>query len=101
VEVSMFYTKLGIKVEDDNDKFLAKLRSWKNKGYHLPTYEYGNGAPFLAKLLNYNYSKFSLEIEFWNLIDKEHSTLIKGLNGPHGWIILQVLIIKAKDEGRI
>lgn len=83
---------------------LEKLMRWSTEGRALPGYRYGDGTSFLAALLN-----ISKEME--KARNKPHTTLgftaemvianrntLIALAGPHGWALLQMLIIKAKER---
>ena len=96
-----FYTKPDPKWYDNEDLLLARFREWSKQGRAMSIYEYSNGAPFLAKLLGFNYSKYNFQAEFWAELQRTHPNLIANLLGPHGWVVLQILIIQAKEKGRI
>lgn len=86
---------------DDRDKFYnvnKQILAWYIQERELPGYEPGNGHPFLAHLLGAEYSKILGATELVRLIDNVSPGLHGKLLGPHGWTVMQALIIRYQER---
>lgn len=72
-------------------KAAAQLSKWYREGKNIPYYEYANFHPWLAKMLGVSHI---ISRKF----DEEHDKLYQSICGPHGWTIIQMLIVQYRER---
>lgn len=72
-------------------KAAAQLSKWYREGKNIPYYEYANFHLWLAKMLGVSHI---ISRKF----DEEHDKLYQSICGPHGWTIIQMLIVQYRER---
>lgn len=75
----------------------AKFREWRTAGRPMRKYIYGEGDAYIQWLLNL---KDVSHRYFDHDFEQEYPYFIPSIMGPHGWVYLQALIIKAEERTR-
>ncbi len=84
--------------QDKIEEVCNCISCWYVENKKMPGYVVNMGKSYLGRILGFEPrdSNFYLEMGSW--VEEKHPGLLDKLLGPHGWAVLQMLIIKSKED---
>lgn len=76
----------------------ALIKAWYLENRNLPTYKYGNGQPFLRKMLDVEKEEWCTLGESYQICNEASPGIYEKLLGPHGWTVMRALIVRYEER---